>query len=765
MAQLHKASITIGGVTVAGNGGIAWRLQTGTQPYIAAFTVHKRTWNEELKDKVGQFLDLVVNDSRGTKTTVRDVTILHTIPSDSPRRVTFAVADRRWKWQYKLVAKDFNIPRRTGQREDVSGNVPIEQQQIADEFLYREYSLTEDGNRWTPRAAVQYVGELLEGGTSNAEQVEAGEGGRFLIESFPIESQEAGTSDGQFSLQNVILRDQGDVALARLLSYVPGAEVYVDTEGTVRVFDGADLDIVERHYNELPPSTFDGDNATFIDRAKIRPSKVNLYYQREIEIILEYADQYIGGRTVESGYRTLPYIENVIPTVDPETEITDYDPVQDKNVTRTVPPGTWVRADKWLEAMDAQKGENSLPWTWDTVKRHWLKGNLEAVWGSRGREDLDPDGNVAMRVAAFKQHFRQTFRINRRYVDRVRDMQAVKVAVLDPVTGQRAHASVWGQACIIPTDKGTMMGHRKDPERAGVYRNVDYVPGDDESTIVKPPGPTRVQIVDRDIGIFRLDWLESPYGTVSSFVPCHLVGENDATKPRVPVRDLSRQDDDPIGPGMKTEGATNGIFLRDTLKYRVMITMMPCSPNDLSQFQKITKTAEDVKGVFRGEFRIQGGEGPELNVYVPPGELTARFAWGRDDADCRRTVALLFSDEGLTDSEISEDVDESQTLNGFTFHNEEEEIEGHATALAAELLAPFADALQGAVTTRVPDSGIRLRGNMGGATLQVAASPSAKVNVVHEFPGQQKPISRLALMPETTRHLILGILPYGMGDK
>jgi hypothetical protein len=35
---------------------------------------------------------------------------------------------------------------------------------------------------------------------------------------------------------------------------------------------------------------------------------------------------------------------------------------------------------------------------------------------------------------------------------------------------------------------------------------------------------------------------------------------------------------------------------------------------------------------------------------------------------------------------------------------------------------------------------------------------------VHEFPGQQKPISRLALMPEATRHVVLGIVPFGSGD-
>ena len=774
MAVARKATIRLGGIGVSARGSIAWRFQTGVKPYLAIFSVHKSKW-PELEHRMGEFMDLEVNDARNTPITVRDLTILHKVPSDGPKRVSFVVADKRWKWAYKLVARDYNVPRKTGDRTRLS-HVPIETSVTVDQFDFKPYSLNGD-TKWTPRGAVEDIGKVLEGtggeGAAGGGGVNAGGNSNnagFLIESFPIESQEQGTSDGQFTLQNIILRDQGDIALARLLSYVPGAAVWVDAEGVARVFDAADLDAVERHYNELPPSTWDGENAAFIDRSQIRPGKVLVHYQREVELMLEFEDAWISGRTIAGDYRSSPYIDNVIPTVDPTTTITEYDPEADKDVEREVPAGTYIRADKWLEAMDADKPEGSLPWTWDTIKRHWLHGDLDGVLGGKGL-DLDEDGNVSSRIQALKQHFRQTFRVNRRYMERVRDIQAVRVTVLDPVTGARPAAAVWGQACVIPTKKGKLMAGRKDPEKAFVYRNVDQLPDTDADEVQKKaPGPARVNILDRDLGIFRLEWIASPYGTVDTYLPCHLVGEKDATKPRVPTRNLAQQDDEPMGPGMKLEGGTNGIFLRDTMKYKVLLTIVPAAPNSKAQFHVESVSADDIKAQFRAEFRIQGGGGPDLEVYVPPGESTARFAWD-EDGKAARTIQLLLGltgdgnpgDAGLNDDPETER-NEANDLGGFIFTNWRREIMGHSKAVGAELLAAFADNLQGKTATILPGQGVRLRGNMSGATLQVAAAPSAKVNVVHEFPGQQKPISRLALMPESTRMMVLGIVPFGKGD-
>lgn len=752
MNQLKKARVTLANVPLSATSPVVWRFVTGVAPYVATFTVHQTQWDQTLKNQMGQPVTLRIEDGRGNTQEVKDLFILHRVPSDSPYRVSFVVADKRWKWPYKLVARDFNVARKTGDRT-AKQTVPIETAVVVDKYDYLAYSLNESGEKWTAEDAIEHVLNLLNDDKED----------RVKIESFPIKDGGAGkkgkgnggggNETGQFSLQNVVLRDAGDAALSRLLSYVPGADVYVDAKGVVTVFDATDLDELETYYKGLPEGTYDGDFVAWVEREQIRPEKVILYYQREVEVLFDYSDT-LDGTSASPG-RNYPYLENVIPTVDTTTTITEFDPELGKDVSKEVPPGTWVRFDRWLAAMDEEKPEGSLPWTFDTIKRHWLKGDLDAVLGAGGL-DRDDEANVAMRVQALKQHFRQTFRINRRYMERIRRLQAVRVALLDPVTGARAPAAVWGQACIIPTTKGARMASRKDPGKAGVYRNVDYLApsvNGAEEIIDTAPGPAAVELVDRDLGIFRVQWILSPYGDVASFIPCHLVGSNN--KQVVVSRDLSKQDEQPMGPGIQVESGTNGIFLRGSLDMKVLLTITPNAPNNERQFHRHEVEPKDVADVFKKEFRIDNGKGPTLEVFVPPGEMTARFALESEQNALSTLIPLLGynSDDpefsGLDDTE----------LKGYVLSNGERLLPDHALSYATELLAPYADSVQGTVVTSLPKDGVSIKGNMGGAAVRVSSAPGAKVDAVHSFPGQQRPLSRFALMSAESRAVVLGVLP------
>lgn len=741
MTTARKASVTLGGEPLAGTGPVTWRFTPGVTPYSATLTVSKGTW-ERLEPRMGQPLVLSISDSRGKTVDVQDVYILHKAAGDSPHRVSFLVADKRWLWPYKLIARDFNIPRKTGNRTAYLPNVPIENLVLVDKYDFLPATVKPDGTRWSAREAVEEVLDLLTDG-------------EFDVRSFPF----GGGDAGQFSLQNVTLRDPGDAALARMLGYVPGADVFVTAEGRVEVYDATDRNALRSYFDGLPISTRAGDFAVWVDRVKIRPSQVRVYYQREMEVVFNYADNYVGS-TFPAPDRDAPYIENVIPTVDPSTEVTDYDPESGRSVTKTVPPGTWVAAHNWLAAMDLLRPEDSLPWTFETIRAYWLAGDLDGVLGGRGQDD-DPLGNVAMRIQALKQHFRQTFRINSRYMQRIRDIRAVRVALLDPVTGARAPAAVWGQACIVPSTKGKLMAARgiTGPESTRVYRNVDYLARSEtggQPLVNTAPGPTAVNIGDRDVGVFRLEWIVSPYGGIESFIPSQVVDSQGRL--RTPTRDMGLQDDEPVFVGARVEAGVNGLFLSPRLQYKVLLTIVPAAPNDLRQLHRVDVEPSDVAGMFAGALNIENGEGPPLGVFVPPGEETARFAL-RDvdeaDATLRTLLGLAGGGEG----------DDSPTeLAGYVLANDGVQgfrhLEAHARALAAEVLVAFNDTAHGSVATVIPEGGLGLHGNMSGAAIRVGQSPSAKVDAVHSFPGQARAMSRFALLPEATRVQVLGVLPF-----
>lgn len=736
-----KPIVRLAGVSLAANSPIAWRFQTGTQPYVTTMSVHESHW-PRLQGQMGQDLTLEIKDSAGTITTIRNVSILHPVSSTAPHLRSFLVADRRWRWPYKLVARDYNIPKKTGDRT-AKVNVPFPAYVTVDQYEYKAYSLDGD-KRWTAKRALTDILQTVDPGA-------------WMVESFPIEGD---SEAGVFTLQNIALRDAGDVAIARLLGYIPGADVYVDQDGVVRVIDAADLLAAELAHSQLPKATWDGDRTEYIDRSQIRPSKVVVHYQRQFEMLVRYQDDYSESTPMEVDKDDL-YLENVIPTVDPETEVTVFDPNVDGDVTKTVPQGTWIAVDRWLHAAD-RISQGGLEWSFDTIQRHWLKGDLDGVLGGRGL-DLDPTGNQSMRIQALKTHFRQTFRINPRVMERLRDIQAYRIGVLDPVTGSRAPSSVWGQFCIVPTDKGKLMAGRNTTENIKVFRNVDPYQDLGNSDITdQAPSQAQISILDRDLGIFRVNWFLSPYGDQASIIPSNLVQEGDTNVPKVTVRDLIEQDIEPIGAGCKIDGGTNGIFLRDSMRLDVLMSATSGAPNDKRQFFSVDVYPSEVQSIYRTEFRIKGGFGPPLEVFVSPGEVTARFAWDSDifaDLTIKRILGLIGPTIGTTETEGE------IGMVGFVPTNFENEIQSHSKAVAAEELEAFADSIQGRVASTVPTDGFRLVGNMSGASINVAPAPSGKVMAIHEFPGRQRPLSRFALMTSDARNITLGIVRLEAGDR
>ncbi len=749
MVELRKATVSIASIFVSGHVSIGWKFQAGVRPFTTTFSVPNDTWERSLKQHVGNPVSLEIVDGRGIITTIEQLYILHIVASPKPSVTTFLVADRRWKWDRILIARTYNLSRKTGDLNFDEQTIPIAGRVTTNAYDYRPYTLQEGDTVWTAREAVQDV--LL--------QLEPDDPGAIKFDGF--------SATDEFSLQNIVLRDQGDVALARMMAFVPGTNVWVDSNGSVRVINTFDVDAAEALRDGLPPATWDGDKSELIDRLKIRPRQVNVYYEREVEAVLSYSDDLTTTVTGQQNPgRDELFIENVIPTTDPTTTITEFDPETGRTETKEVPPGTWVEVRAWLEAMDAIKPQDAHPWSFKTIKTYWLAGDLEGVLmgsGIRGKDVVDTT-NVLTAIRALRQNFRQTFRISRRYVQRLQDIKAVRVALLDPVTGTRMPASVWGQTCAIPSTKGIKAVARRNPDSAGMYYNIDTLPDEGERLIDRPPGPQTITFLDAEAGIFRIETLDDPYGAVSSLVPCHVVdiqGNAD-----VPVYNLGDQDVRSVGAGMRLQGGTNEIFLSDTLEFKVMVSIVPGAPNSKAAFHVEIVDTEDLAIRFEGnKFRIQNGEGPILEMFIPSSEVTARFAWV-DDVEAEATVALLIglNEDDPTQGGLIDDpntpVNEAIDLPGFRFVNHNREVFEHARSAAAEMMAAFADSLNGRVMTQIPRNGLTLKGNMSGATIQIASAPSAKVNAVHEFPGQAQPISRFALLPEVTRKVTLGIVRF-----
>lgn len=742
---MTKTIATIGDVPLAAEQPIVWQLTTGAQPFSTTMQVHVSDW-PKLQELFGKPTTLHVEDARGTKFTAQNVTILHRIPTDEAFRVSFVVSDLRWKWNRTLVCRDYNVTKKTGDR-DVVGNVkPIETQVVVDEYDYKPYSLN-NGRRWTARDALLDALEQVVGDDADVD-----------VESFPIEDE----ADGQASLQNLLIRDPGDVAIQRLLGYIPGSDIYVGLDGVVHVYDAASVTDAERYAANLPPFMRGGDIIEKVERKAIRPSKVIAYYPREVEIMLEYEDDY-GSQTSANPVRNSPYIENVAQTVDPSTTVYGYDPESDTNVIlREVPPGTWVPIKDLLYSWNQDRPADSLPWTFDTIKYYWMTGSLDALLGAQGA-DLDSTVNIQARIHSLKTNFRQTFRISRRYMERIRDIRAVRVGLLDPVSGARAPAAVWGQIAVLPSLKGYYAIHRKEQEQRDKWmRNINYLAPYQrgERLVETSPGPAVVQIVDKELGIFRLQWLPSVYGFTGQVVPCMMEHDSgNSTASFAPGYDLYNQDDEPLLEAARVEEGTDSIALSDKLEMRVLLTIVPAAPNNKTQFHRVEIEADEISETFRDAFGLEAGDGPPIELFVPPGDVTARFAW-QDDLPARRTVSKLLGLEEPDPSLAGIPSEEAADgLPGYVLINEAREIDSHSKSIAAEALIDHIDTVQGHAATILMDD-VKLAGNVGAVSVSVGVAPDANVTMRHVLDGRPRRLPAFALLSDSARQQILGVLPY-----
>ena len=765
---IQKAEVVLktpaGDYPLAGTGAVSWRIQAGVQPYSTTFSAHNLAW-EALKIHKGKPLKLSITDSKGDKVVVEDVYILHEMPSSSPSVTSFVVSDKRWKWSYQIIVRDYNLTRRTGDKNYQELDLPKDG--LPDKFAFFPNSLKNGQTLWEPQDIIEDILETISKGTDSKKHV---------IEEFP--------DTGEITIQNVVLRDTADSALARALGYIPGADIYLDLKGKVRVFNTLNVGAAERHFDGLKEigTSWNGGKVENITREHIRPSAVHVYYQRELEAVLEYSDDYTTGTAAQPS-RDDAFIENVIATVDPASGVIAYDPEfgpSGGSVYKIVPPGTWVEAKAWLNYHNTPgvRPEVSAPWNFDTIRTWWVKGALEGQLigsGQRGRKHFDT-GNYIQAVGALRENFRQTFKISRRYMERLRDIRNVRVGIIDPITGQRQPASVWSQGAYIPTEKGGHIAMRSHPEFYHTVFNFTSLPQNGEQLTDSVPSPQRVSWVDKSAGIFRIESKQSTYGTFSAIIPGNCVDpQNNLTSL---VRNLQDQDEKPVGAGMRLENGTNEFFLSRTYEFKVLLPVLPNSPNNNSQFHQEVVTFDDLLTAYpslmqagpkdrpgdpAGRGRgIKRGHGPVLEVFIPEGETSARFAW-KDDIQAKATLKRVL---GLDEEDPRlAGVDPEDPMAGYVFQNHETELRPHAIAVAAEAMSAYIDTIQGRVMTRVPPQGLELKGNMSGTTLQVSGAPSGRVEVSHDFPGIRRPISRLALMADSARKVILRILPFGGNEK
>lgn len=690
MADDTGTEITLGGHHLDAVAPIRWRIAAGTEPVQEVIEVHQKTAELLLALKEEpQTLTIKIGDRPAES--FNGIWILTAAPGSRPETMGILLSDLRWKWSRKLIKRTFNWRRRSGARRRIGPEgTPIQIAPVNDDVDFQPWSLmTPDGKpavlggtgtvRWTPRAALENVmGELA-----------AGDGFAFEWD-IPEDAIPQTTS-----FEMVDLIDQGNQALSILLSYMPSTDLYVDRQGKVIFFDRLSGQEFQGIANAI--KYMGGPIPKFINFEQIRPKEVHVYFTPEIEVRFDF-----GGSTTEDGR----FLRNVLPLPDPNTTINGKEYVQ----------GTWHEFSTGLYAAWNATVAARIPISEAAINLWWFAGKLQQLYAKFG--ELNPLELWAQRVNAIHNHYRQTFQINRRWMDRMQSIRNYRVGILDTENGTRAPSQAFTDYCVRADDLTV---------RVQNVGNLGFnIFGYNALLKDAKAAPVDVQLLDSDIGILHLDYVADPWGISAEIIP--------SAVDNIPTADISDLTRPLWWHGAKISGGAPAMpQLHSTHQVAVVITAAPAAPNDLRQMYKRVVTPAEVQN--RPGVGIGAAKGPIYEVWIGP-QVTARFMWSDGHA---AQIEAAFGAGGLAETDL-----EPLLVNG-------DDVEAMALNKAAEIYSRFTNRWQGGLATML-DGSWEPRGNL----LEVAhtVETNGKPQTSFVLPAERAALDPWANLPASVRAVV-----------
>jgi hypothetical protein len=716
---------SFGGVALADAQDVSWDLTSGPAAPWKTLVVHEKQWSR-IVALFGKPATLTFGRPEGATVSIRGLYALREVPTSKPFHRAFAVSDVRWKWIYPLYVRSMNVVMKTGKTYVVPDVGPLEIQQNAEQVTYAPWSLDPNGKQpWTARRAVEDVLEVVTGG-------------KWRIESFPVE---AGPATRSVSIQNIEFADRGEAAVRRTLLMVPGLDLRID-DGIAVAYDATRLSDSAAAVKKVSPGTTEGNIARLIALDALRPTLARVYFEREVETRWDAEEE--SGTTAYAeakagqGWNQVPEMRmrNVLSSVDVPALVIDGE---------TFAAGSYIpirqAVEKWGADLSDVPGAPAL--NMERVRRSWFV--LEALYLKLG--DLSATAataNWAARLSALRHHMRQTWRVDRTWMHHIRDLKPWRVGVIDPVHQIRGKAMAWSEHCKVPSVKYRVV-NRTAKDKAFFWLNVEGYPGFDGALNANGAAPAAVNVLDSSAGIIRIDYSVDPYGLWAMDHPSCMRengGQGDLIAPSL---DLSRKNG-PFAPQWRTRSATP-MGLSDRFGACVLLTAIPGAPNGKERLHVEDVNPGELQGLLGPDFKVGGGQGPELEIYIPPGVLTAWYAWRETDA-ARQSARSLF---GLVPGAVANSAPGYEVVNKVM-------LQAVARAFAAVAFSQWVNAFEGAqASTIVP--GITPVGNVSGVTHRVDSDGRASTTL--SLPPNRVMPDWMALIPEALRHHILGILAQG----
>jgi hypothetical protein len=600
---------TLGGCVLIASRPVTWTVSAGVFPNTEIFDVMP----EDAKKLLGKTAPVKLEIEGGI--TVSNLWVIGESPSSVPAVRCLIVSDRRWMWPYAYVYRRFNMRKRVGvKRLTVPGNPP-QIQEIGDTVKFHAWSLREGTTPWTAKDAIQSVFDEVNaldlGGVPTVINK------TDFLKSLPIE--------------NLIIDDDGDAAIERVLGCFPGLKVWVDLSGNIIIDSENNLAGVADQAAKILPEIVGGGHIVTVSNAVRRPSKVTVLFSREHELRFDFAELESSKLTVVNPVDTRE-VTNVLPIPDWKLSIGGVDYCQ----------GTWISFPQAFSSwgdVTPEFGVMDYDWLMKSLLPH--NGMFAIV---QGWAELNTKVDWTARLSSISQHFRQTYRINPGWMSKISTLKANRIATLDPITGNRSPAIAYCDYVSFFTQRLW-----SDNKRMNTPRNLEYARNykgypsqiDGGGVVIgsaidenSQPAPAEISVVDPDLGIIRADFIVDPLRLSDLILPGNILAT------AMPSCQLDRSNGKyiPITLDSVIDGcdkihmpALDGKF-----KIAFVLTATPAAPNDTRQLYGVDIMPGDVATEVPN---LGVCMGPAMQIRVSPTVETARFAWSDAPEDVKAIEA------------------------------------------------------------------------------------------------------------------------------
>lgn len=602
---------------------LGWKLTEGTRAHTHAFLI-PLTQVEAFMANAGKPVTLEIEREDGTDV-FEQLWIRHVVSGEDAYTVRIVVSDRRWFWERKHVGPlRFNMRRTIGLRRITSQIPTPELQPVNPDVAFWKDTL--DPRTKKPWTALRMMARVIhEAMKAEYEYRSLGNHQEYLrLVGFDRKAV------GELSVQDFEIDDPAPSAVNRAVGHLPDLAPFVDAKGNICLKHrsaGGELSVVQ----SMKPFVYAGGHPQHVGMKHEMPRRVAVLFTGELE------GRFDAIETQTSVDEDARLLTNVILVPD--------------RVGITIngihyPQGSPVPMDTYLGAIGAPPGTVAGGSAWDA--NDWKRFIREAsvpfldLWTPLGLlGSIDPENDWAARITAIRAHWRRTYQLPKRWVDRCLSILPYRIGTADPVNGTRVPAMAWSDYSVIGTARFYLKRMAAGVDGAMHAINIEgYPTGDPGPNGVSKfngqqyPAPVRVQLLDRDMGLIRFDYEIDEGRIFEDVLPSQIVGGVTGN-----LRDQGLLRSLPGQPAHAMQIAFNGQVegtdevpaLSADHKVAVILTLIPGAPNDARQLFRVEVDLDSATGV-PGAVRFMTGnpQGPVQEVRVGMHGARARVAWSDD---------------------------------------------------------------------------------------------------------------------------------------